>query len=1350
MKSCITNHAIGRVGRLARNLAYRVGTLAAVLALLPHGEAVGQATSPPSGYCTTQHLNMSNNGCVNNYGFNFLKVGLNDWEHSVNCNTNTVYRYWNSMGSVFNLAQGGEYEIIMQTASTTYTTGAGAWIDYNQDGTFQSSEYIGSGKTGTTAPVLKNTFTVPCNAKAGQTILRYRCDYNVAVTASMGCGNVTNNYGETMDYIVTISATQNVSSDFSIPDSIYTNSPARFINANQVGYIGHEWDVLNQGGSVDATSTNLKWTFPSAGNYQVRLASTNCKGTAIKTKNITVINPTSSPRPEFVLSENQVIFDGVNPILVDFYDLTTGGPTSWYWIMNPDWLNGAPYFWSSGSEFDQNPQGFFYDVETYDVCLVVSNSAGTDTLCKAAYLEIANPGAGSSFSNILGQQTGSDRDSGLIYDSGGPVDPYKENEYYEFLIAPCGANEVRLTFLEFNFGANDVLYVYDGNSSSADEIGSFTGTNLPNTVVSSGGALYLVMVTDNSGNGPGFKATWGSSSPNNGNPTADFMLPDTVYQCAIGNEVRFRNTSTGIVEGQASYDWIFDYDPNVNYPAGYADVKDETNPEYQYIGTGTYLVRMVLKSCEGYDTVVKPLILTTTAGNPVVDFSASETITKVNQIITLEEMAVAGCEYEWVINPATYTIENGGSVNDSRIQVKFTQPGSYNIKLIVDNDNGSSFLEKTNYVDVIEYCVPGVFYPTVADAGINDVIVGTINNSSTSGQLSGYTDYSETHFMEMILGQTYHFNISRNTTVNAVDRKIWIDYNRDGDFNDAGELVASESNSTTPAFDGTFVVPGLDDVVLGETRMRIGSSLAGGTFNACGPVQVGEYEDYGIVLIRDNQAPVITLTGTDVAVEVNTVYNDAGATAFDNIEGNITSEIVVDNGVDMSQAGVYLVTYSVTDKSGNTASMVTRTVTVVNDLTKPVLTLNGGTPLMWSVLVPYADPGATALDDPGAQDISSNISLSGTVDETTIGDYPITYTVYDSYGNMTSEVRIVQVRDTTAPKIVSDPVVHVQVERPFVDPVMATDNFDMNVKAVRLSGSINPNVVGTYTQTYSATDFSGNQAVTTTVTFEVADYIPPTIHFVPGTEVVLVDVFDNEWMNNPGMGVTVTDNYFAFADLELIYPAGFSINKIGTYVITYKATDNGGNEATFERTLVVVDRDKPIVVTDPLNLPRWEAYDFMQGVSVKDNYNTPLQFANGDNGCQILILRNNVDVNYPGIYEVSYIAIDESGNRSKETIRMVQVSEKGTQTGVEEVLDNRVQVYPNPSNGVFTLEVAGMMRDRFRVNIVDAMGKTIRVLDASAFENGAVSINLSGVASGVYFVRVSDGDQSTVKRITIQ
>lgn len=79
----------------------------------------------------------------------------------------------------------------------------------------------------------------------------------------------------------------------------------------------------------------------------------------------------------------------------------------------------------------------------------------------------------------------------------------------------------------------------------------------------------------------------------------------------------------------------------------------------------------------------------------------------------------------------------------------------------------------------------------------------------------------------------------------------------------------------------------------------------------------------------DETAPTITLLGSSpVNMYQNATYSDAGATASDSYDGDITSSIVTTNPVNVATPGTYTVTYNVSDAAGNAATQVTRTVIV--------------------------------------------------------------------------------------------------------------------------------------------------------------------------------------------------------------------------------------------------------------------------------------------------------------------------------------------------------------------------------------------------------------------------------------
>ncbi len=152
--------------------------------------------------------------------------------------------------------------------------------------------------------------------------------------------------------------------------------------------------------------------------------------------------------------------------------------------------------------------------------------------------------------------------------------------------------------------------------------------------------------------------------------------------------------------------------------------------------------------------------------------------------------------------------------------------------------------------------------------------------------------------------------------------------------------------------------------------------------------------------------PVITLNGDNpMHVFVGEAYVEPGATAMDNIDGDITSNIVIDaSSVNTSATGTYYVTYNVTDSDSNAAVEVVRHVDVTDDTTPPVITLIGDTILYLTEGDTYVEYGATALDDKDG-DVSSNIVIdASSVNTSVAGTYYVTYNVSDAASNAAVEV----------------------------------------------------------------------------------------------------------------------------------------------------------------------------------------------------------------------------------------------------------------------------------------------------------------------------------------------------------
>ena len=142
---------------------------------------------------------------------------------------------------------------------------------------------------------------------------------------------------------------------------------------------------------------------------------------------------------------------------------------------------------------------------------------------------------------------------------------------------------------------------------------------------------------------------------------------------------------------------------------------------------------------------------------------------------------------------------------------------------------------------------------------------------------------------------------------------LWVKEGATGTWTDTG------LTSTTPS--GSFSFSGLH----GQGRYFFAIVAEDNAGNKS-PEPTG---DTSATTSFDSQPPVITLLGsTPVTLLQGQSYSDAGATAVDNIDGDVTSKISVTNNVVVATPGSYTVTYNLTDAAGNAATPVTRSVTV--------------------------------------------------------------------------------------------------------------------------------------------------------------------------------------------------------------------------------------------------------------------------------------------------------------------------------------------------------------------------------------------------------------------------------------
>ncbi len=221
---------------------------------------------------------------------------------------------------------------------------------------------------------------------------------------------------------------------------------------------------------------------------------------------------------------------------------------------------------------------------------------------------------------------------------------------------------------------------------------------------------------------------------------------------------------------------------------------------------------------------------------PDAQFTADNTVITAGDSVQFTDQSTNGpTSWSWSFpggTPSTST--------DQAPSVTYNTPGTYDVTLTVSNAAGEDTETKVDYINVQEAG------PDYCDSSGNNqsyeyiagVQVGNLNNSSGA---SGYSDFTSMT-ADLTAGAPVSVSLTPGFTGSSYTEywRIWIDYNIDGDFDDAGEVVFSGSGSSTVT--GSFTVP---SGVEGLTRMRVSMSYNSYP-SACGTFNYGEVEDYSV------------------------------------------------------------------------------------------------------------------------------------------------------------------------------------------------------------------------------------------------------------------------------------------------------------------------------------------------------------------------------------------------------------------------------------------------------------------------------------------------------------------------
>ena len=269
----------------------------------------------------------------------------------------------------------------------------------------------------------------------------------------------------------------------------------------------------------------------------------------------------------------------------------------------------------------------------------------------------------------------------------------------------------------------------------------------------------------------------------------------------------------------------------------------------------------------------------------------------------------------------------------SAFDANFNDASNVQIRVVFGSDNNTPFLANYDGAAIDDVIIRGDFfgdycYSTANNndtSGITRVSFNSIDNN-TAPIAQGYSDFTNIS-TTVQQGSTQNIIVHNNTLGNNnFNTRVWIDWNQDFDFDDAGETynlgnVANVANGPTSNSPLSIIVP--TGATLGNTRMRVSSFFntvptsclitGGGS---------GEVEDYTITVTSATPQPEIAIFGSGIEIlDGSTTPNAGDDTDF----GTITAGSILNRTFTIRNTGTATLNLSGSVLGGTSATSYTIT-----------------------------------------------------------------------------------------------------------------------------------------------------------------------------------------------------------------------------------------------------------------------------------------------------------------------------------------------------------------------------------------------------------------------------------------
>jgi hypothetical protein len=541
--------------------------------------------------------------------------------------------------------------------------------------------------------------------------------------------------------------------------------------------------------------------------------------------------------------------------------------------------------------------------------------------------------------------------------------------------------------------------------------------------------------------------------------------------------------------------------------------------------------------------------------------------------------------------------------------------------------------------------------------GTNDLACVTCKSTCTTdyfltGPCGGFVDYVCSQCVNCADGFTWTGGCFKTAVEGFIDR-ICTDITPPVIVLTGSSAVTVEA-ATFYADEGATVSDSTHDILAITTTNPIPSDLkpAGFVTPAVYMVRYNAVDNHGnaatevtrIVTIMDRTKPVVTRRGdAAIVIEAGLPYVDAGATAADSLEGNVTFKLATSNPIEVFPANtpaIFVVTYNVADKALNAAVEVQRTVTVLDTL-PPVITVAGALAVEAEVAEAFEDLGATATDVYEG-DMTAHIVGTATLVSTGEGAAPLECPT--AAGGMIVPVRPSELDPPAASYGVNTRLAAGSVYRVDYNLVDRAGNHDLKQRLVTLVDTVNP-VVALVGEAELTLEYNRvaednvyvDQGATASDSLDgdLTSFICTTVEVVPSAT-------QSSDTHPPALRRAVA------ATGQPVDAVMTNVTVGSQYIITYSVQDFSGNRHHVQRVVTVVDTTKPVIkrLGEPALTVLYGVPYVDAGATAFDTYDDTI--APGTAG--------KINVRSPSTQRLTYYATDSQGNKAVNVTRTVTVS----------------------------------------------------------------------------------------------